>query len=259
MPCAENEDTLIDLTGKVAIVTGSGRGIGKAIAEQLASAGCSVVIGDVDLAAAGATAQELAARYCGCAVARPLNVTDQASVEEAFAATVADLGRVDILVNNAGVQSYVTFDDMELAEWRRVMEVNLTGMFLCCKAAARVMKPQRWGRIINLSSMSARTGGQASPPNYTTSKAGVIGLTKALARSLGRHNVTVNALAPGIIDTDMISHWTPELRTSWENQIPLGRLGTAQDVGQAVVFLASDLASYITGTTLDINGGYVMS
>jgi 3-oxoacyl-[acyl-carrier protein] reductase len=259
MPCAESEDTLIDLTGKVAIVTGSGRGIGKAIAEQLASAGCSVVIGDVDLAAAGATAQELAARYCGCAVARPLNVTDQASVEEAFAATVADLGRVDILVNNAGVQSYVTFDDMELAEWRRVMEVNLTGMFLCCKAAARVMKPQRWGRIINLSSMSARTGGQASPPNYTTSKAGVIGLTKALARSLGRHNVTVNALAPGIIDTDMISHWTPELRTSWENQIPLGRLGTAQDVGQAVVFLASDLASYITGTTLDINGGYVMS
>jgi 3-oxoacyl-[acyl-carrier protein] reductase len=255
----ESEGALIDLTGKVAIVTGSGRGIGKAIAEQLASAGCSLVIGDVDLASATSTAQELAGRFGVCAAPRLLNVTDPSSVDVAFAETAAELGRVDILVNNAGVQSYVSFDEMELAEWRRVMEVNLTGMFLCCQAAARAMKPQRWGRIINLSSMSARTGGQASPPNYTTSKAGVIGLTKALARSLGRYNVTVNALAPGIIDTDMISHWTPELRTSWQNQIPLGRLGTAEDVGQAVVFLASDLASYITGTTLDINGGYVMS
>ena len=250
---------MIDLKGKVAIITGSARGIGKAIAGQLACAGCSVVIADIDLTLAQATAQEIVALRCTPAIPKALNVTDLASVDCLVADVVAELGRIDILVNNAGVQSYVTYDDMALEEWNRVMQVNLTGTFLCCKAVTPVMQSQRWGRIINLSSMSARTGGQASPPNYTASKAGVIGLTKALARTLGRHNVTVNALAPGIIDTDMISHWTDAQRVSWQNQIPLGRLGTPEDVGQAVLFLASDLASYVTGVVLDVNGGYVMS
>ncbi len=249
---------MINLKGRVALVTGSGRGIGKAIAEQLVAAGSRVVVADIDPATAAQTVEELTDRCGARAVARSINVTDPASVERVITETIAEWERIDILVNNAGVQSYVRFEEMSLDEWQRVLQINLTGMFICCKAVAPIMKAQHAGRIINLASMSARTGGQASPPNYTASKAGVIGLTKALARTLGPHNVTVNALAPGIIDTDMIGHWTDEERVAWQNMIPLGRLGTAADVGNAVVFLASDLASYITGLTLDINGGYVM-
>ena len=250
---------MIDLTGKVAIVTGSGRGIGKAIAEVLAEAGANVVVADIDLSSARGTAAEIEARYRRRTLPLALDVTDLRSAEQMVAETRDQLGAVDILVNNAGVQSYVSFDDMSVEEWARVLQINLTGTFICCKAVRPVMCQQRSGRIINLSSMSARTGGQASPPNYTASKAGVMGLTKALARSLAQYNVTVNALAPGIIDTAMIGHWTSEQRMNWQNQIPLQRLGTARDVGNAVVFLASDLASYITGVVLDVNGGYVMS
>jgi 3-oxoacyl-[acyl-carrier protein] reductase len=250
---------VIDLAGQVAIVTGSGRGIGRAIADRLACAGCSTVIADIDLALAETTAADIAGRRGTLTLARMVNVTQPEAVDCLVTDTLSRFGRLDILVNNAGVQSYVSFDDMTLDEWKRVIDINLTSMFVCSKAAAAVMKPQRSGRIINLSSMSARTGGQASPPNYTTSKAGVVGLTKALARALGQYSITVNALAPGIIDTDMISHWTDDKRVAWQNQIPLARLGTSTDVANAVVFLASDLASYITGVVLDINGGYVMS
>lgn len=249
---------VIQLTGKVAIVTGSARGIGKAIAEKLAMAGAYVVIADIEFDLAKQTAENIQASCGHAALAVRVNVTDLSDVRDMVSQTVERFSRLDILVNNAGVQSYVNFEDMTLDEWKRVLDINLNSMFLCSKEVSTVMSSQRSGRIINLSSMSARTGGQASPPNYTTSKAGVIGITKALARSLGPKGITVNALAPGIIDTDMIAHWSDELRTDWKGRIPLNRLGTPEDVANAVVFLASDLASYITGVVLDINGGYVM-
>lgn len=255
---AEGEGTVIDLTGRVAIVTGSARGIGKEIANQLAAAGADVVVADIEFDLARETAENIKAEHGTKALALRVNVTSQANVEQVVAETVGTLGGLDILVNNAGVQSYVNFIDMTLEEWLRVLDTNLNSVFLCCKAVWPIMRQQGSGRIINLSSMSARTGGQASPPNYTTSKAGVIGLTKSLARDMGSVGVTVNALAPGIIDTEMIAHWTDEQREDWRGRIPLARLGTPRDVGNAVVFLASDLASYITGVVLDINGGYVM-
>lgn len=246
---------MIDLKNKVAIVTGSARGIGRAISEQLIRAGCNVAVADINAEAACSTAAQIA-RDGARTLSFGVDVTDPEAVKQMVATTVSEMGRLDILVNNAGVQSYVRFDDMSLEEWRRVIDINLTGMFVCCKAVAPIFEQQHSGRIINMASMSARTGGQASPPNYTSSKAGVVGLTKAMARTLAPYNVTVNALAPGIIDTDMIGHWSDELRRSWEAQIPLGRLGTALDVANAVVFFASDMAGYITGVTLDVNGGY---
>lgn len=249
---------MIQLKDKVAIVTGSAKGIGRAIAEKLAMARANVVIADIDFDLARRTAEDIQAKYGQTAIAVNVDVTKADDVQRMVRQAVEAFGRADILVNNAGVQSYTSFEDMTLDEWKRVLDINLTSMFLCCKEVSTVMSHQNSGRIINLSSMSARTGGQASPPNYTTSKAGVIGITKALARSLGPKGITVNALAPGIIDTDMIAHWTEAQRRDWEKRIPLGRLGVPEDVANSVVFLASDLASYITGVVLDINGGYVM-
>jgi len=250
---------VIELTGRVAIVTGSAKGIGKAIAEKLALAGADVVVADIEFDLARRTAENIEARFGHATLAVRVDVTNPADAQYMVAQTIERFGRLDILVNNAGVQSYTSFEDMTLDEWKRVLDINLTSMFLCCKEAWSVMEHQGNGRIINLASMSARTGGQASPPNYTASKAGVIGITKALARSFGPKGITVNALAPGFIDTDMIAHWTDAQRKDWESRIPLNRLGTAEDVANSVVFLASDLASYITGVVLDINGGYVMS
>jgi 3-oxoacyl-[acyl-carrier protein] reductase len=167
-------------------------------------------------------------------------------------------GRIDVLVNNAGILPRVPLMEVTPEVWHRTMQVNLDAAFFCSQAVLPAMREQGRGRIINISSMSARTGGQASPPHYATSKTGLVGMTRALARVVGAWGVTVNAVAPGMIDTEMLAALTPEQRRWWLEQIPLARLGTPEDVAAAVAFLASDDAAYITGTTLDVNGGYFM-
>jgi len=247
----------IDLQGKVAIVTGSARGIGEGIARILGEAGATVIIADVDLESAEKIAASLEAGGMS-AMAVTVDVSDEESVDAMAKAALQRFSGIDILVNNAGVQSYVGFEETSLAEWNRVISINLTGMFVCTKAVYEVMKEAGGGAIVNLASMAARTGGQASPVSYTSSKTGVIGITKSTARSLGKYGIRVNAICPGIIDTEMISHWDDRLRAHWEGQMPLERLGTIEDVGKVVLFLVSDLAGYVTGTTTDINGGYAM-
>lgn len=247
----------IDLEGKVAVVTGSGRGIGQGIARILGEAGATVIVADVDLERAQEMASALEAAGM-TAMDVGVDVSDEESVDAMVGAALHRFAGIDILVNNAGVQSYVGFEDTPLAEWNRVLSINLTGMFLCTKAVYAVMKERGGGAIVNLASMAARTGGQASPVSYTSSKAGAIGITKSTARSLGKYGIRVNAICPGIIDTEMIAHWDDDLRIHWEDQMPLGRLGTIEDVAKVVLFLVSDLAVYVTGTTTDINGGYAM-
>lgn len=247
---------MIDLTGKVAVVTGSGKGIGEAIARKLAEAGATVVVADIDAALANETTSSIG-QDGGKALAVQVDVADEGSVRRMVDTVKDRLGGVDILVNNAGVMSRAGLEDTSLEEWNRVLTVNLTGMFLCIKAVAAVMK-ETGGYIVNMASMSARTGGQASPVSYATSKTGVIGLTKAAARVLGRYNIRVNAVCPGIIDTEMIAHMDQATRQWWIDQTPLRRLGTIDDVAKVVLFLSSDLADYVTGATVDINGGYAM-
>ena len=247
----------INLEGKVAIVTGAGRGIGLGIAQVLGKAGATVVIAEVDADLASKAAAAMEADGMSAAAVR-VDVSNEASVTGMAQEIHERFGRIDILVNNAGVQSYVNFEETSFAEWTRVMSINVGGAFLCTKAVYSAMKDVGGGAIVNLASMAARTGGQASPVSYTASKTGVIGLTKSTARSLGKYGIRVNAICPGIIDTEMIAHWSDELRVHWENQMPLGRLGTVEDVAKVVLFLVSDLAIYVTGTTTDINGGYAM-
>lgn len=248
---------MVDLAGRVAIVTGAGRGIGEAIARILAQAGASVAICDVrdDLAQKTASSIDPGGAK---AMAVTVDVRNEESTRAMVKAVVDRWGRLDVLVNNAGVISTVMFEETTLAEWNRVQAVNYNGVFLCTQAAYPAMRDSGGGSIINLSSMSARTGGQASAISYASSKAGILGITKSSARSLGKYGIRINAVCPGIIETEMLAHWTPEMREKWTSEMPLRRLGTIDDVAKVVLFLASDLSAYVTGGTIDINGGWVM-
>jgi 3-oxoacyl-[acyl-carrier protein] reductase len=248
------------LEGKTAIVTGAARGIGLEIARQLAARGARVVLVDVleeDLAKASAELARLAATRGGATMVYALDVTDEAAVEKMIDEVAEKAGSIDILVNNAGI----TRDDLLLRmteeAWDLVMKVNLKGTFLVTKHAARYMIRQRSGRIVNLASVSGLVGnpGQA---NYSASKAGVVGFTKTVARELAGRNVCANAVAPGFIDTKMTQVLPPKAKERALSMIPLGKMGLAQDVAAAVVFLASDEARYITGQVLAVDGGMAM-
>jgi 3-oxoacyl-[acyl-carrier protein] reductase len=248
------------LEGKTAIVTGAARGIGLEIARQLAARGARVVLVDVleeDLAKASAELARLAATRGGATLTYALDVTDEAAVEKMIEEVAEKAGSIDILVNNAGI----TRDDLLLRmteeAWDLVMKVNLKGTFLVTKHAARYMIRQRSGRIVNLASVSGLVGnpGQA---NYSASKAGVVGFTKTVARELAGRNVCANAVAPGFIDTKMTQVLPPKAKERALSMIPLGKMGLAQDVAAAVVFLASDEARYITGQVLAVDGGMAM-
>ncbi len=243
----------IDLSGRTALVTGSTRGIGRAIAETLAGAGARVaVVGrDAGRAEEAATAIGHGAAGFACDVADPASVTALVeSVEKAF-------GQIDILVNNAGLTRDNILFRIKDDDWDAVLDANLRGAFVAIRAASRGMMKRRWGRIINIASVVGIIGNKGQS-NYAASKAGLIGLTKSVAKELASRNILINAVAPGFIETDMTAAMTPEARATLSGQIPLERLGTPNDVAATVAFLASDLASYITGQVLVVDGGLVM-
>jgi 3-oxoacyl-[acyl-carrier protein] reductase len=246
---------VLDLTGKVAVVTGASRGIGRSIAVMLAARGAHVVAAARgDHAAATVGDIEGAGRK---ADAVALEVTDAASIEAMVSGVLARHGRVDILVNNAGITRDQLMLRMKREDWDEVIATNLTPAFVLVQAALKPMIKQRSGRIISISSVVGQTG-NAGQANYAASKAGLIGFSKALAREVASRNITVNVVAPGLIETDMTRAITEKAQGDWAAQIPLGRLGTTADVAAAVCFLASDEAAYITGQVLAVNGGMYM-
>jgi len=250
-------DQFLLLKDKVALVTGSARGIGRAIAETLAGRGADIVVADLRAELAAATAQEIAAATGRKVTSIAVDVSNSASVKAMIDQVLADFGHIDILVNNAGLTRDNLIMRMDEADWDLVLGINLKGAFNCSKAVVRPMMKQRHGRIINISSVSGLAG-QAGQANYSASKAGVIGLTKALARELGSRQITVNAVAPGFIPTDLTNDLPEELKEATMKAIPLGRWGTREEIAAAVAFLASDEAGYITGHVLSVDGGMVM-
>ncbi len=246
------------LLGKVALVTGAGRGIGRAIARALAEEGADVVICDVDDEAVQKVAQEVEKDFGRQALPARMDVSNLAEVQTVFQMVLQRFGRLDILVNNAGIIRRGSFEDHSDEDWEKVMAVNLRGTYYCSREAARIMKKQGWGRIINISSVAGKVGDITSAPSYGPSKAAVNALTKSFARALAPYGITVNAVAPHAIETEMSAQWSEEQRKAIIAQIPLGRLGKPEEVAAAAVFLASPQAGFITGEILDVNGGYLM-
>ena len=246
---------MIDLSGRVALVTGASRGIGRAIAAKLAAQGATVVAAARERNAQ-ATVDEIVAAG-GKADVASVDVSDAASVEALVAGTLERHGRIDILVNNAGITKDQLMLRMKRADWDRVIATNLTGAFALTQAVLKPMIRQRRGRIVSIGSVVGQAGnpGQA---NYAAAKAGLIGFTKAIAQEVASRNITVNVVAPGMIETDMTRALAERAQGDWLSRIPLGRLGTPADVAAAVCFLASDEASYITGQVLAVNGGMYM-
>lgn len=241
------------LSGRTAIVTGAARGIGRAIAEAMHDAGANVVIADIAGDTAASTAADLGAR----ALAVEVDVANAAQVADAVAQTVVEFGGVDILVNNAGADKAVPILEMDEAEWDRLMSINLKSVFLCTKAVLPSMIERGGGSVISTSSIVARQGAMNGGIHYATSKGGIIGFTKTLARQMASQRIRANAIAPGVIDTDLIrEHMPAEMRAKVEGGIPMGRLGRTDEISAVATFLASDAASYITGATVDINGGF---
>lgn len=245
------------LTGQVALVTGASRGIGRAVACHLARAGAHVLVNFLrNTTAADETLAEIAAAG-GRAELLPFDVADADAVQAAVSATVSRLGRCDILVNNAGMTADALLLRLPAADWDQVMAVNLRGTFNCSKAVSRSMIRARYGRIVNMTSVIGSMGnaGQAA---YAAAKAGIVGFTKAVARELASRNVTVNAVAPGFITTEMTASLPESVRTEYVKLIPVGRLGTAEEVADAVGFLARPESGYITGQVIGVNGGLYM-
>ena len=242
---------------RVVVVTGGSRGIGRAICTALSAPGTSVYFNySSNLDAARSTAEDIEAAG-GKAIYQQVDVASEAAVNDYLGAIIKAAGRIDVLVNNAGVTRDGLLVRMKEADWDAVMDVNLKGTFNCMKAAAKAMMKQRYGRIINISSVVGVCGnpGQA---NYVASKAGIIGLTKAVARELASRNITVNAVAPGYIATDMTGDLNDKAKEAMIGQIPMGRIGTPEDIGGVVAFLASSAADYITGQTIHVSGGMYM-
>ncbi len=244
------------LKGKVCVVTGAGRGIGAEIARRFSSEGAYVAVCDVDADSASKMAQEIEASG-GRAISGAVDVTDASAVDAFCNRVVEDLGSLDILVNNAGISIDSLLVRFRREDWDKVLAVNLTGAFNFCKAAARPMMKKRWGRIVNISSVIAIRG-NAGQSAYAASKAGLIGLTKSLAHELAARNITVNAVAPGFIETPMTDRLSDDVKDSYFKQIPMSRFGKPSEVADAVLFLAGEGASYITGQVLHVNGGLLM-
>ncbi len=243
------------LQGRVALVTGAGSGIGKSIALTFAQNGAVVVLVDIDLTAAERAASEIEARG-GCAMAVKCDVTDPIQVQQAVRAAIDTFQALHILVNNAGISPLRAFEQISLEEWNRVLAVNLTGPFLLCQAALpHLRRAGSQGRIINIGSLAGQIGGIAAGAHYAASKGGLMVLTRQLAKILACDRVTANTISPGTTDTALTQAWGEETRQSLTRQIPLGRLGKPEDVASLALFLASDEAGFITGATINVNGG----
>ncbi len=251
------KDGFCSMDGRVAIITGGARGIGRAIAEKLSSLGASVVIADMRMELAEATSAEVAQMSGRKVIPLNVDVTNGKSAAEMVERTLAEFGKLDILVNNAGITRDTLILRMEEADWDAVLNVNLKGAFNCSKAVLRQMMKQRYGRIVNISSVSGQAG-QAGQTNYSASKAGLIGFTKALAREVASRQITVNAVAPGFIPTSLTNDLSDELKKSILGATPLGRMGKPEEIAAAVAFLASEEAAYITGQVLAVDGGMAM-
>jgi 3-oxoacyl-[acyl-carrier protein] reductase len=245
-----------NLAGRIALITGASQGIGRACALELARAGASVALAARNIDKLAEVAVEIAAAG-GTARLFALDVSSEESIKDCAKAVIAHFGGVHILVNNAGITRDILALRMKKKDWDDVLTTNLTGAFLLTQAVMSTMVKNRWGRIINITSVVGETG-QAGQANYAASKAGLIGLTKSLARELASRTITVNAIAPGYIETAMTAILTDDQKTAMTQHIPLGRVGTDTDIAHAVAFLASEEASYITGHTLDVNGGMYM-
>jgi 3-oxoacyl-[acyl-carrier protein] reductase len=246
----------MSLSNRVAIVTGSGQGIGREIALMLAERGASVIVSDVNNDTAKSAAAEIEAKN-GKGIAVPANVTIAAEVNKLVEQAISSFGHIDILVNNAGITRDGLLMRMSEADWDLVLTVNLKGAFICTQAVIRHMLRQRWGRIVNIASVVGVIG-NAGQANYAASKAGLIGLTKTTAREVASRGITVNAVAPGFIDTGMTQKLSENVKQEFLKQIPVGYLGLPKDVAYAVAFLVSEEAHYITGQVLNVNGGLAM-
>jgi 3-oxoacyl-[acyl-carrier protein] reductase len=247
---------MFSLKDKVALVTGASQGIGRATALALAEAGAKVAVAARNTEKLASLAAEIAAAG-GEALAVPMDVADPAQVKTGFQQLLAKFGKLDVLVNNAAITRDTLALRMKLEDWDAVLRTNLTGAHLCIQQALGAMLKQRAGRIINITSVVAETG-NAGQANYVASKAGLIGLTRAIAVEVASRNITVNAIAPGFISTPMTDPLSQEIKDKMKSMIPLGRFGTDRDVAAAIVFLASEEAGYITGQVLDVNGGLHM-
>jgi 3-oxoacyl-[acyl-carrier protein] reductase len=240
---------------EVAIVTGAGRGIGAATARKLFAEGCRVALLDVDEATASACALSIDPTG-NRTLALSCDVGNKDSVAQAVRRAIAHYGTVDILVNNAGITSDAMFHKMSLEQWQKVIDVNLTGVFLMSGAVVPVMREKKSGRIVNISSTSAY--GNVGQANYSAAKAGLLGLTKTLAKELGRFNITVNAIEPGAIETDMLKSVPRDIKDGWIKSMPLARMGQPEDIANAVCFFASGEAGFITGVELPVCGGFLI-
>jgi 3-oxoacyl-[acyl-carrier protein] reductase len=245
------------VVGRVALITGASQGIGRACAVALAEAGASVALAARNEAKLAQVAAEIQGQGGQASVFR-MDVSNEEEIKAAVKAAIERLGRIDILVNNAGITRDALLLRMKRADWDSVLQTNLTGPFLCTQAVIGSMLRQRWGRIINITSVFGQTG-QVGQANYSASKAGLIGFTMSMAREVASRNITVNAVAPGYIETAMTEELSAELKSRVNEMIPLGRPGSDMDVAYAVKFLASEEAGYITGHVLRVNGGMLMA
>lgn len=243
--------------GKITLVTGAGRGIGKTIAISLAREGANVVVNDFNLQSAEETVDEIRAMGYE-ALPIKADVSIKREVIKMVETTIKIFKKIDFLVNNAGIFSSASLDSMTEDEWDKVMKVNLKGAFLCSQAVMQIMMKQHSGKIVNIASLAGKVGGIFAGANYAASKAGLICLTKSLAKQLAPYGINVNAIAPGVIETDMTKNWPKKVKETLLKQIPLGRFGTREEVAETVLFLLSDGADYITGATIDVNGGLLM-
>ena len=246
----------MSLSGRVALVTGASQGIGRGCALKLAASGTTVVLAARNQEKLAELVREIETGG-GKAFAFPVDVADEEQVKTAFKSALGQLGKIDILINNAGITRDQLVMRMKRADWDAVLNTNLTSAYLCIQQVIGSMLKQRWGRIINITSVFGQTG-QAGQANYAASKAGLIGLTMAIAREVASRSITCNAVAPGFIETSMTSGFSEDFKQNALKMIPLGRVGTPEDVASAVAFLASEEASYVTGHVLNVNGGMLM-
>ncbi|HUE52133.1 MAG TPA: 3-oxoacyl-[acyl-carrier-protein] reductase [Terriglobales bacterium] len=246
----------MSLSGRVALVTGASQGIGRACALKLAQSGATVVAAARNQEKLNDLVGQIAASG-GKAAAFPVDVADEEQIKTACKAIIGQFGKIDILVNNAGITRDQLVMRMKRADWDAVLNTNLTSAYMCIQQVIGSMLKQRWGRVINITSIFGQIG-QAGQANYAASKAGLIGLTMAIAREVASRNITCNAVAPGFIETAMTSGFSDEFKQTALKMIPLGRIGTPEDVAGAVEFLSSEAASYISGHVLNVNGGMLM-